>query len=316
MISFPFPKVDPKFVDLQQQLSKLQSEIAYHSIGISLKADYLPAGLNTSLEVIIKGKRLSFKGYSSALANILNGSLNGASFDHLPQELQLALLERITPEAEKVTWQSIVLAHHQGEAIHQDDIRHSEQLCLAITVTLPQGEITLYLEEYQHLISLLPQRAMHSRLPVEVPLSFRWQGQSLTLQELRSLGSGDILLLPTYFNQQQIMGYIHDKPFATFNIHDHQLELITMETANTAESELLNDLEALPVNVSFEVGQQTLDLHTLSTLTQGTILELGSALNAEVRVLANQKCIATGELVNIQDRLGVRVHQLNTEVEA
>lgn len=89
-----------------------------------------------------------------------------------------------------------------------------------------------------------------------------------------------------------------------------------METSTVTESELLTDLEALPINVSFEVGQQTLDLHTLSTLTPGAVIELGCALNAEVRVIANQKCIGTGELVSIQDRLGVRIGQLHTEVEA
>ncbi len=308
MTSFPFPEVDLALVQLQKQLSKLQTEINYQGVVMRFVADYTPAALDAHLEVIAQGKLLSLACHSSALASILSQSLNGASFNHLPQELQLALLERAVPEADKLTWQGIQLA----ETVAQQP----QQLCLAIVISLPQGEISLYLEDYHQLLTLLPKRALLSRHPVPVPLSFRWAGQPLSLAEIRSLSSGDILLLPTQFNHQQVMAYIHDKPFATFYIHDHQLELITMENAAQSESELLNDLETLPIDVSFEVGQQTLDLHTLSTLTQGTILELGSALNAEVRVLANQKCIATGELVNIQDRLGVRVRQLNTEVEA
>ncbi|MOA45261.1 Yop proteins translocation protein Q [compost metagenome] len=72
----------------------------------------------------------------------------------------------------------------------------------------------------------------------------------------------------------------------------------------------LTDLEQLPVQVGFEIGRHTLDLHTLATLQPGSLIDLAAPLNGEVRILANQRCIGTGELVSLQDRLGVRVLRL------
>lgn len=59
-----------------------------------------------------------------------------------------------------------------------------------------------------------------------------------------------------------------------------------------------------------------LDLHTLSTLQPGSLLDLDSALDGEVRILANQRCLGIGELVRLQDRLGVRVTRLFGHDEA
>lgn len=75
-------------------------------------------------------------------------------------------------------------------------------------------------------------------------------------------------------------------------------------------------IDQLPIPVSFEVGRRTLDLHTLSTLQPGSLLDLDCALDGEVRILANQRCLGIGELVRLQDRLGVRVTRLFGHDEA
>ncbi|MCB2572643.1 FliM/FliN family flagellar motor switch protein, partial [Listeria monocytogenes] len=59
-----------------------------------------------------------------------------------------------------------------------------------------------------------------------------------------------------------------------------------------------------------------LDLHTLSTLQPGSLLDLDCALDGEVRILAHQRCLGIGELVRLQDRLGVRVTRLFGHDEA
>ncbi|EVT88725.1 hypothetical protein Z046_17780 [Pseudomonas aeruginosa VRFPA09] len=88
------------------------------------------------------------------------------------------------------------------------------------------------------------------------------------------------------------------------------------DTPSLADSEDLHELDQLPIPVSFEVGRRTLDLHTLSTLQPGSLLDLDCALDGEVRILANQRCLGIGELVRLQDRLGVRVTRLFGHDEA
>ena len=75
----------------------------------------------------------------------------------------------------------------------------------------------------------------------------------------------------------------------------------------------LTDLNQLPVQVSFEVGRQILDWHTLTSPEPGSLIDLTTPVDGEVRLLANGRLLGHGRLVEIQGRLGVRIERL-TEV--
>ncbi|MFG3923300.1 type III secretion system cytoplasmic ring protein SctQ [Pseudomonas aeruginosa] len=136
--------------------------------------------------------------------------------------------------------------------------------------------------------------------------------------ELRTLEPGDLLLLPAgHRPDAALLGVLEGRPWARCQLHSTQLELLDMhDTPSLADGEDLHELDQLPIPVSFEVGRRTLDLHTLSTLQPGSLLDLDSALDGEVRILANQRCLGIGELVRLQDRLGVRVTRLFGHDEA
>lgn len=127
-----------------------------------------------------------------------------------------------------------------------------------------------------------------------------------------------LLLLPAgHRPDAALLGVLEGRPWARCQLHSTQLELLDMhDTPSLADGEDLHELDQLPIPVSFEVGRRTLDLHTLSTLQPGSLLDLDSALDGEVRILANQRCLGIGELVRLQDRLGVRVTRLFGHDEA
>jgi type III secretion protein Q len=78
---------------------------------------------------------------------------------------------------------------------------------------------------------------------------------------------------------------------------------------NQAASPLpLDRLDALEVNLRFEVGDLTLSLGELKSVRPGHVFDLGQPLNrCPVRILAHGNVLGNGHLVAVGDRLGVRV---------
>lgn len=70
----------------------------------------------------------------------------------------------------------------------------------------------------------------------------------------------------------------------------------------------------LPVTLSFEAGSVSIPFDQLASVRPGFVFELAQALDASlIRVLANGVEVGAGELVRIDDQLGVRLTQLNTK---
>ncbi len=78
----------------------------------------------------------------------------------------------------------------------------------------------------------------------------------------------------------------------------------------------ITDAEALtanelPVTLSFEAGSVSIPFDQLASVRPGFVFELAQALDASlIRVLANGVEVGAGELVRIDDQLGVRLTQI------
>lgn len=72
----------------------------------------------------------------------------------------------------------------------------------------------------------------------------------------------------------------------------------------------LSRLDALEVALRFEVGELSLTLGELKSLSPGHVFDLGQTLNrCDVRILAHGNLLGRGYLVAVGDRLGVRVSE-------
>ncbi|MFM4839215.1 FliM/FliN family flagellar motor switch protein, partial [Aeromonas veronii] len=58
------------------------------------------------------------------------------------------------------------------------------------------------------------------------------------------------------------------------------------------------------------------DWHTLTSLQPGALIDLGTPLDGEVRIISNGHSLGVGRLVEIQGRLGVRVERLDNESQS
>ena len=81
-------------------------------------------------------------------------------------------------------------------------------------------------------------------------------------------------------------------------------------TVTTGSFEAPTNLELvldIPVDVTVELGRARLTIRDLLQLGPGAVVELSKLATDKVDVLVNNKAIAHGETVTVNDRLGVRL---------
>jgi flagellar motor switch protein FliN/FliY len=66
----------------------------------------------------------------------------------------------------------------------------------------------------------------------------------------------------------------------------------------------------IPVELSVELGTCSLPMRQVLQLEPGSIVQLDRTADAPVDVYVNHKLVARGEVVVLEDRLGIRVTQL------
>lgn len=296
-------KADPLEYALQDSLSRHQR--CYYGDEGQMTLDIAPTADDLDLAISIDWHGLPARLLCrrQRLAQWLAPQLQEADFASLPTALQLALLQR---ESKKVAG----LLCKRIEPYSTVD----NPFYLRLTLQHEDALLPCWVEgDTDSLLSHLPARPLRERLNIALSLSLQWRAVEVDLVSLSKLAVGDVLLLPPGSSRSPtLLGVLNRTPWADFQLNETQLEFISMydSTSDNQDEVELGSLEQLPVQISFEVGRQTLDLHTLSSLQSGSLIDLASPLAAQVRILANQRYIGTGELVQIEDRLGVRLTRL------
>lgn len=132
-----------------------------------------------------------------------------------------------------------------------------------------------------------------------------WLGHELpqTAQPLPSHRAGLQIRLQDGASQAQIA--------QAYGTHAYTTSLeTTMSTSSDASPGSPVSLNAIPVRVSFDLGERQLSLGELKTLQVGQVLELGRPLSEAINIRANGALIGRGELVEVDGRLGVVVGSL------
>jgi len=91
----------------------------------------------------------------------------------------------------------------------------------------------------------------------------------------------------------------------------------TSQNANMAPSEAsqqgarsLDMILDIPMQVTVELGRTKLAIKELLQLSQGSIIELNKMAGDHLEVFVNNKLIARGEVVVVNDRFGIRVSEI------
>lgn len=71
----------------------------------------------------------------------------------------------------------------------------------------------------------------------------------------------------------------------------------------------------VPLEITVELGRTKLLVHELLKLGQGSVVELSKLAGETLEILANQKLVARGEAVVINDKYGVRLTEVVSPME-
>ncbi|KXJ49207.1 flagellar motor switch protein FliN [Cognaticolwellia aestuarii] len=81
------------------------------------------------------------------------------------------------------------------------------------------------------------------------------------------------------------------------------------------EKRKLDAILDIPVTISMEVGRSHISIRNLLQLNQGSVVELDRVAGEALDVLVNGTLIAHGEVVVVNDKFGIRLTDVISQVE-
>ena len=174
------------------------------------------------------------------------------------------------------------------------------------------------------LLGLLARRLPASARPApdpELPVRMRIElaGVLMSLNGLRCLNVHDVLLpdeaidagSPRLLLRPDDRHVLRARLSADTLIAESSLEKIRM-TASVADEPpgLPARIEDIDVRLTFDLGDKLMTVGHLAAVQPGQVLALDAALPRLVRIRANGRLVGRGELVQLDDRVGVRVLEL------
>jgi flagellar motor switch protein FliN/FliY len=121
-------------------------------------------------------------------------------------------------------------------------------------------------------------------------------------------------------NQEQLMPGEDDSQINTGESpppeYSNSLEGAGSQAGAGSESSLNMDfILDIPIEVTVELGRSKMLVNELLQLGQGSVIELSKLAGQTLEILANQKLIARGEVVVVNDKYGVRLTEVISPME-
>jgi type III secretion protein Q len=172
-------------------------------------------------------------------------------------------------------------------------------------------------EALSHLATLVdraqpaPERSADG---IPFPISVALARLALPVSTVRSLTAGDVLLLPlapSDWTEGRCELWIGERSLGRAMKQGSTVKLLIMNSSSEAKTATLAagalSVDELPVQVVFDVGQTELTVGQLRTLAAGYTFELPATPERLVTIRANGREIGQGELVDLGEKLGVRI---------
>jgi flagellar motor switch protein FliN len=90
------------------------------------------------------------------------------------------------------------------------------------------------------------------------------------------------------------------------------VEFADMETGGGEDEEVhgMEFLLDIPLDITVELGRTRLQIGDLLKLSQGSVVELNKLINQPLDIFVNQKLMAQGEVVVVNEKFGVRLSHI------
>lgn len=94
-----------------------------------------------------------------------------------------------------------------------------------------------------------------------------------------------------------------------------ELEELQDEKGAEIDKRKLDTILDIPVTISMEVGRAKISIRNLLQLNQGSVVELDRIAGEPLDVLVNGTLIAHGEVVVVNDKFGIRLTDVISQIE-
>ena len=96
---------------------------------------------------------------------------------------------------------------------------------------------------------------------------------------------------------------------------DKDGEDIEEKAASSGETKSMDLILDIPLTVAVELGRSKMLINDLLQLGQGSVIELTKLVGEPLEVLVNQKLVARGEVVVVNEKFGVRLTDIVSPME-
>jgi len=94
-----------------------------------------------------------------------------------------------------------------------------------------------------------------------------------------------------------------------------QAEESSEDLGEQDETKSLDMILDIPLTVTVELGRSKMLIHDLLQLGQGSVVELTKMVGEPLEVLVNQKLVARGEVVVVNEKFGIRLTDIISPME-
>ncbi|MBP2168824.1 type III secretion system YscQ/HrcQ family protein [Erwinia toletana] len=190
-----------------------------------------------------------------------------------------------------------------------------------VSTSCGDGWLLQVAERYRCQLSQRLPSLLHDAIPLR--LDFMVGSSMLSLRHVRKLESGDVLLI----NQLAERVMIGGRSVATYRQQDDYFMLEDIyndmdepdyflgQHDHKATEQQRIGINNIPLQLTFIINQMTLTLDELSALHTGDVLPAGDGGENSIMIYANGTLLAKGELVMVDERLGVEIQSLCNEAQ-
>lgn len=168
----------------------------------------------------------------------------------------------------------------------------------------------------------LPKRGMRTCDDVPLSASIQLGKTVLPLSDVSALESYDILLVDnvTYKEEERDVFFHVDTDIAFSGTLQPDGKIVIQnrlmqdtEESGMSDSETNPPIDTIPVTLVFELGERTISVGELRQIQPGYTFDMETALEKPVTIKANGKAIGKGDMVQVGDRIGVRIIEFNED---